>query len=187
MQWHWGNIGSAAGGIAALIATVAAVYGVIRYGPAWLHDSRERQQAQSAAAREQEALAREQAEQSRLDRHRLLNGWSGHGIDTFSVALVTATEEMNRARDELTGGGPTEYVILRVAEGPGNANRALSLRQLIETEGAISRPPSAGEREALETGLNAMGIQWTGSPRLPGGQGVAQGSGAQGGKLVPGR
>lgn len=54
MQWHWGNIGPAVAGLAALVAAVAAVYGLVRYGPAWLRDSRERQQAQAAAAREQE-------------------------------------------------------------------------------------------------------------------------------------
>jgi hypothetical protein len=159
MQWHWGNIGSAAAGLAAVIATVAAVYGVIRYGPAWLRDSRERKQAQTAAAREQEALAREEAEQLRLDRHRHLHGWSQHGLDTFGVVLVTTAEEMDRARDELTGGGPSAYVVLRVSEGPGDVNRALALRQLIESEGALSRPPTAGEREALEAGLVALGFR----------------------------
>jgi hypothetical protein len=176
MQWHWGNIGSAAAGLAALIATVAAVYGVIRYGPAWLSDSRERQQAQAAAAREQERLAREQAEQIRLDRRRHLSGWSVGGVETYTVALVASAEEMTRARDELAGGGPSDYVILRVAESDekyGNVNRAHSLRQLIETEGYLSRPPSAGEREAVETGLTAMGIQWAGGPRLPSGRGTA--------------
>lgn len=161
MQWHWGNIGSAAAGLAALIAAVFAVYGVVRYGPPWLRDSRARQQAQAAAAREQEALAHEQAEQIRLDRRRYLHGWSGHGIDTFGVALVTSAEEMASARDELTAGGPSDYVILRVAESDekhGNVNRARSLRQIIETSGYISRPPTAGEREALEAGLGAMGI-----------------------------
>jgi hypothetical protein len=162
MQWHWGNIGSAAAGLAALIATVAAVYGVIRFGPAWLRDSRDRQQAQAAAAREQEALAREQAEQIRLDRRRLLHGWSGHGIDTFGVALVTSAEEMDQAKAELLlGNVPCEYVILRVAESGekyGNVNRARSLRQIIEAEGSISRPPTAGEREALERGLGTLGI-----------------------------
>jgi hypothetical protein len=147
---------------------VAAVYGVIRYGPAWLRDSRERQQAQAAAAREQEGLAREQAEQIRLDRRRQLSGWSRGGVETYSVALVTSAEQMDQAKTELLAGNvPSDYVVLRVAESDqkyGNVNRAHSLRQLIETQGAISRPPSAGEREALESGLNAMGIQWAGSP-----------------------
>jgi len=164
MQWHWGNIGSAVAGLAALVAAAAAVYGVVRYGPAWLRDSRERLQAQAAAAREQEALAREAAEQIRLDRHRRLHGWSLGGLDTFSVVLVTSAEEMTRARDDLLGGGASGYVILRVAEGPGDDNRGLRLRQIIEAEGALSRPPTAGEREALEAGLAALGI-----PRAPGG------------------
>jgi hypothetical protein len=50
-------------------------------------------------------------------------------------------------------------MILRVAEGPGDDNRALRLRQLVEAEGAISRPPMPGEREALEAGLTALGYR----------------------------
>ena len=134
MQWHWGNIGSAAAGLAALLATVLTIYGVVKYGPAWLRDSRARQQAQAAAAREQAILARQQGEQISLERRRGLYGWSRHGIDTFRVALVTSAEEMAEAREELTGGGPTGYVILRVAESEeksGNANRGLRLRQIM--------------------------------------------------------
>ena len=53
---------------------------------------------------------------------------------------------------------------MRVAEGGDghDADRARSLKQIIEAGGYISRPPAAGEREALETGLDAMGI-----PRAP--------------------
>jgi hypothetical protein len=159
MEWHWGNIGSAAAGLAALIATVAAVYGVIRYGPAWLRDSRERQQAQAAAAREQEALAREQAEQIRLDRRRSLQGWSRGGVNTYTVALVTSADEMTRARDELVAGDPSDYAILRVDEGAASSpNRAHRLRQLVEDHGILSRAPTAGEREALEAGLGTLGV-----------------------------
>src|SRR5258708_4652907 len=163
MQWHWGNIGSAAAGVAALIAAVFAVtYAIMkRQGPAWLQAVREREHAQADAAREQAGLAREQAEQIRLDRRRSLQGWSRGGVNTYGVALVTSAEEMTRARDELTGGGPCDYVILRVAESDqkyGNVNRAHSLRQLIETEGLVSRAPTTGEREALEVGLDALGI-----------------------------
>jgi hypothetical protein len=172
MQWHWGNVGSAVAGIAALIAAVAAVYGAIRYGPGWLRDSRERQQAQAAAARAQEALALEQAEQLRLDRRRTLQGWSSNGVAVYRVALATSAEEMDQAKAELLAGNvPSDYVILRVAESEekyGNANRALSLRQLIDTEHFIARAPNDGEREALETGLDAMGMQWMGSPSPPG-------------------
>lgn len=171
MQWHWGNIGSAAAGVAALLAALAAVYGAVRYGPAWLRDSRERQQAQAAAARAQEVLSHEQVDQIRLDRRRTLQGWSPNGVAVYRVALVTSAEEMDQAQAELLAGNvPSGYVILRVAESEekyGNANRALSLRQLIETEHLVARAPDAGEREALETGLDAMGIRWTGNPGPP--------------------
>ena len=120
MQWHWGNIGSAAAGLAALLATVFTIYGVVKYGPAWLRDSRARQQAQAAAASEQAILARQQGEQISLERRRGLHGWSRHGVDAFLVALVTSAEEMAEAREELTGGGPTGYVILRVARAKRN-------------------------------------------------------------------
>lgn len=74
---------------------------------------------------------------------------------------------MAEAREELTGGGPAGYFILRVAaseEKSGNANRGLRLRlrQIIKSEGLVSRPPTTGEREALETGLDALDI-----PRVP--------------------
>ena len=163
MQWHWGNIGSAAAGLAALIATVFTIYGIIRYGPAWLRDARAARQAQAAAAREEEALAREQAEQIRLDRRRHLQGWSPHGVNIYDVALVTSVAEMDQAKAELLAGNvPSDYVILKAVGSPekyGNAEPARSLRQLIETEGCVARPPTAGEREALEAGLGALGIQ----------------------------
>ena len=163
MQWHWGNIGSAAAGLAPFIAAVFAITYAItkRQGPAWLHAVREREHAQADAAREQVCLAHEQAEQIRLDRRCSLQGWSRGGVNTYAVALVASAEEMTRARDELAAGGPCDYVILRVAESGekyGNVNRARDLRQIIETEGLISRAPTAGEREALEAGLAAMGI-----------------------------
>ena len=169
MQWHWGNIGSAAAGLAALIAAVFAVsYAIVkRQGPAWLQAVRDRENAQADAAREQATLAYEQAEQIRLDRRRSLYGWSPGGLATYTVALVTSAAEMDRARDELTSEAPSDFVIMRVAESDekyGNVNRALSLRQLIETEGLVARAPTAGEREALETGLNALGVPWTGAP-----------------------
>ena len=52
-----------------------------------------------------------------------------------------------------------QYVILRVAERPdpyGNANRARSLGQLIETSGLLSRAPKAGEYEALRNAAKAL-------------------------------
>jgi hypothetical protein len=123
--------------------------------------------AQAAAASEQAILARQQGQQINLERRRGLHGWSRHGVDTFLVALVTSAEEMAEAREELAGGNPTGYVILRVAESEeksGNANRGLRLRlrlrQIIKSEGLISRPPTTGEREALEIGLDALDIPW---------------------------
>jgi len=78
---HWGNLGSAAAGLAALIATVFAVtYAIIkRQGPAWLQAVQDREHAQAEQAREQAELAREQTEQIRLDRRRRLLGWSSGG------------------------------------------------------------------------------------------------------------
>ena len=77
----------------------------------------------------------------------------------YGVTLVTDPAELGQAVTELTSGRPTAYVILRVSENSyDNSNRGLSLRQLIERQGLISRPPTTGEREALETGLDTMGI-----------------------------
>jgi hypothetical protein len=152
MQWHWGNIGSALAGLSAAIsAAIIAIVTLIR-GPAALADWRARQQAQAEAAREQ-------AETTRLERRRGLDGWSPHGVETYGVTLVTETGELGQAVTELTSGHPTAYVILRVSENSyDNSNRGLSLRQLIQADGYISRPPTTGEREALETGLDTMGI-----------------------------
>lgn len=153
---HWGNIGSAAAGLAALIATLFAVsYAIIkRQGPAWLQAVRDKENAQADAAREQ-------AEQIRLDRRRYLSGWSGNGVESYRVTLVTEPKELAGALGELTGqdAARSAYVVVRLAEGQEfDASRADHLRRLIETGGYIARPPTIGEREALETGLDAMGI-----------------------------
>lgn len=132
------------------VGLIIAIAVLIR-SPAALRDWRARQRAQAEAAREQ-------AETIRLDRRRSLSGWSGHGIDTFRVALVTDEDELRQAAAELASGKPTDYVTFRVSEGEDNGNRAHSIRQIIERERLLSRPPSIGEREALETGLEAMGI-----------------------------
>src|SRR5580658_836143 len=100
MQWHWGNIGSMLAGLSTIIIAVAAL---IR-SPGVLRDWRARQGAEADRA---------QAEGVALDRRRTLLGWSPHGVETYTVALVTGTEEMKRAVAELAGGGPTSYVILR--------------------------------------------------------------------------
>ena len=67
---------------------------------------------------------------------------------------------MDRAKKELTGGGPTGYVVLRVDEGEYTSpNRGRSLRMLIEEQRLLCRPPTAAEREALEAGFKALGIR----------------------------
>jgi hypothetical protein len=149
MQWHWGNIGSAAAGLATLIVTVRLLWSA----PDWYRTWKERQNAERDLAREQTAAIQ-------LERRRHLSGWSGHGIDIFEVTAVTTEDELGQACAELASGQPSAYVIMRVAEGSDghDADRAHSLRQIIEAESYISRPPTAGEREALEAGLDAMGI-----------------------------
>jgi hypothetical protein len=149
VQWHWGNIGSAAGGLAGATAALAAVYAIIRRGPDGYRAWRERQTAERD-------LAREQATAFRLERHRRLYGWSPGGVEVYGVVRITDPAEMAKAADELTGRGPSDYVVLKVAEGTANANRALSLRQLIDREGFLARAPTQGEREALEAGLKII-------------------------------
>jgi hypothetical protein len=142
----WGNIGSLLGGLAAIGLAIAAVI----TGTAGLGDWRAKQ-------REQAAVAREEAENIRLDRQRVLLGWSSHGVAVYGVKLVTEPAEMDNARRQLSSNRPTDYVILRVSESAnGNENRALSLRQLIETTGYLARAPERGEYEALELGRRAL-------------------------------
>lgn len=142
-----GNIGAMLGGLAALLVAIVTLPQL----PGGVRDWRERQRAQAT-------LAEEQRDQLALERRARLYGWSGHGIDTFGVTLVTTPEELDRASIEL--GGYTDYVILRVSEHErgANGNRAQSLRQIIEHEGYIARSPTPGEREALEAGIGALGI-----------------------------
>lgn len=73
------------------------------------------------------------------------------------MTLVTADEEMTRARSELLAGGPTDYVILRVSESAsGNENRAHSLRRLIAEQHFVARHPTTGEYQALEEGSKRL-------------------------------
>ena len=149
MQWHWGNIGSAAAGLATLIVTVRLLWSA----PDWYRTWKERQNAERDLAREQTGVIQ-------MERRRHLSGWSRRGVDTFGVTVVTAKDELARACAELASSQPSAFVVMRVSEGGDghDANRAHSLRQIIEAEGDISRPPTAGECEALEKGLDAMDI-----------------------------
>ncbi len=89
-----------------------------------------------------------------MERRRYLQGWSSHGVDTHAVTLVTDEEELAEAARQLSGGAMTAYVVVKAE----NDNAGSSLRRMIGSGGYVSRPPSAGEREALEKGLEAMGI-----------------------------
>lgn len=150
-QWwsmlaSWGNVGSLAGGLAAVALAIAAIIG----GTAGLGDWRAKQV-------EQKRLAHEEAESIRLDRQRVLNGWTPNGVEVYGVELVTEPAEMAVAREQLMAGLPTDYVVLRVNENPnGNENRAHNLRQLISAGGFVARPPEAGEYEALEAGRRVL-------------------------------
>ena len=158
LMWHWGNIGSFLAGLSTVVIAVAAL---VR-SPGALRDFRARQAAQADAARAQAELAREQAEETRLERRRTLQGWSPGGVETYTVALVTDPAELNRAAAELLDGDPTSYVVLRVDEGNGSVNRARDLRALIERQGYLGRLPTDAEREALEKGFEALGVQVAG-------------------------
>jgi hypothetical protein len=150
MEWHWGNIGSFLAGLSAVVIAAAAL---IR-SPAVLRDWRARLRAQAEEAHEQ-------AENIRLERRRYLSGWSQGGVATFEVTLVTQAAELALAGHQLTRqASSSAYVVLRVSEGGAqhDATRAEDLRKLIRTEQHISRPPTAGEVEALEAGLEVLGV-----------------------------
>ncbi len=157
MEIHWGNLGSAAAGLAVLISVVVGTTWalVTRQGPKWLHEARERAAAQTEQARQEAALAAEQRNDSELDRERVLYGWAGVGSagEVYTVALVTDPVELATAAEELSKlQTASQYVILRVNEHPdafGNAGRALTLRRLIETSHLLSRAPEKGEYEVL--------------------------------------
>jgi hypothetical protein len=85
----------------------------------------------------------------------------GTGVNTYEVSLVTSAAEFEQVLRGLKADLPANYVVLRVSTGRGqfnDVNLANSLRRLVEVEGTIARPPSTGELEALERGLDAMGI-----------------------------
>lgn len=151
---HWGNIGSMLAGLSTIVIAGAAL---IR-GPAALRDWRARQLAEADAAKARAEADRAHAGEVALDRRRTLSGWSPHGVTTWTTALVDDRAEMEKAVAELTGGGPTPYVILRVDEGEGSVNRGLELRRQVDEEHFVSRPPTTAEREALETGLGVLDV-----------------------------
>jgi hypothetical protein len=140
-----GNLGSFVSGVVALALGLVALVS----GSAGLKDWRAKQ-------RQQKALADEQTNDIRLARRRVLDGWTPGGVEVYGVALLTEPDEMGQAVKNLTAGGPSEYVLLRVAEGGSNVNRAHSLRNLIKNSGYIARAPEKGEYEALEAGRRVL-------------------------------
>src|ERR1700733_7892197 len=113
MQWHWGNIGSMLAGLSAIVIAI----GVLIRGPAIVRSWLDRQAAGTEEARARALALRVDAEERRLERRSTLLGWSSGVVETYSVALVNAPAEMERAATELARGGPTPYVVLRVDEG----------------------------------------------------------------------
>jgi hypothetical protein len=167
MQWHWGNIGSMLAGLSTIVIAVGALIrgpAVIR---AWLNGKA----AEAEEARARAESLRAEAEERRLERRRTLLGWSRSGVETYTVALVTDPDEMARAKAELTGGGPTGYVVLRVDEGEGAENRGQSLRMMIQEQRYLCRPPTLAEREAVEKGIEALevpAVSWPPRESFPG-------------------
>ena len=145
---HWGNIGSTLAGLSTVVIAIAAL---IR-GPAALRDWQARQRAQAEAEHEK-------AETARLERQQYQSGWSALGTGSYGVTLVTTEKELMQAARELSSGEPTAYITLRVTEDPSaDGNRARSLRQVIEDEGHISKPPTRAEIAYLRKGEEAMGL-----------------------------
>ena len=134
-----GAIGGILAGVAAILGAVA----VILWGPSLFKEL-------GANFARQRAMAAEQEKMARIDRHRILHGWKHRGLNVYRVELVTEPDEMQRAVTELAAGEPSTYVMLRLAEPGTNYNRAASLRDLIEVEGYVTRPPTDGEREAID-------------------------------------
>ncbi|MFG1659005.1 hypothetical protein ACGFIY_20985 [Micromonospora chersina] len=142
----WSYVGGVVSGASAALLAIAAIIG----GGAGLGDWRARQ-------RKERELAEERAKTLRLDRARVLRGWSPHGVHVYGVRLVAEPAELTKAVEELTADQPSDYVVLRVNEtADGNANRARSLRQLIVNQGYLAQAPSTGEYEALEVGRKVL-------------------------------
>lgn len=143
----WSAVGGAVGGIATALLAVLAYLG----GKAGLDDFRDKQRAERD-------LANEQAYSMRLERQRMLHGWTPGMINVYGVELVTDQAEMEQARDQLLAGRGSDYAIIRVKDGE---TRAHQLRELIK-QGFIARPPTLGESHALNQWLASQhpGGKW---------------------------
>jgi hypothetical protein len=139
---EWGNFGSTVGGIATLLlAAIAVIAGRGGWG-----DWREKQ-------RQEARLAEEEAEGLRLERQSRVQGWTPGMANSYAVRLVTEPAEIAQAAQALTDEGDSEFVLVRVDGG-----RAWQLRQLVVNQGILARAPEAGEFEAIERGMQELGI-----------------------------
>lgn len=79
---------------------------------------------------------------------------------SYPVAVVTDGDEAAKAAQGIADGHPGGYILLMITENSYNDNvmPAWQLSDLIKREGYITRLPTTGERKALETGLDIMGI-----------------------------
>jgi hypothetical protein len=142
------------------LSTILIAAGALIRGPAVVRAWLNGKGAEAEEARARAEALRGDAEERRLERRRTLLGWSPNGVETYGVALATGSSEMERAVAELSGGGPTAYVVLRVDEGEySSPNRGRDLRILIEEQGLLCRQPSMAEREALEAGFGVLGVR----------------------------
>jgi len=139
-----GDVGSLVGGLAAAVLVILAIVGV----GAGFGDWRQKQQALRD-------VAIEEANTIRLSRQSRNSGWSPHGVDSFGVVLVTEPAEFAQAQEELAAGGPTNYVVMHVTS---SANGGERLRDIVRRDGFVARIPNEGEVEAIEVGLEALGI-----------------------------
>lgn len=97
--------------------------------------------------RAKKKLIEEQTNQIRLDRERHHFGWRKGMHAVYRVSNVTDPEQMARAVQELTAGGPCRYAIIQVEE---SVNRADSLHRWIDNDGYLAQPPTDAEYEALQ-------------------------------------
>jgi hypothetical protein len=114
MQWHWGNIGSMLAGLSTIVIAVGAL---IR-GPAVVRAWLARQAADAEEVRAQAEALREEADERRLERRRTLLGWSPHGVEMYTVALVT---DLRRWRAAVHSTVPPAQVSWSPSARPGRS------------------------------------------------------------------
>jgi hypothetical protein len=157
MQWHWGNIGAILAGVSTILVAVGALIRGAAIVRAWLDGKAADREETVARA----AALREDADEHRRERHRHLYGWSQARVEAYPVALVTDPEEIDRAARGLVSGHGGGYVILRCTESAYDDNElsAQLLRELVSRDGCVTRLPTDAEREALEAGLESLGVR----------------------------